>query len=498
MLPIEFFWRAVARYPERIAVRSGGWAMRFAELGAAVATLAARMQSIDPALQSRVGIGAANSPEHLVALLATLATGKVWVPLNPRNGDPELAAIVRATEPTILCLDEKMAARVPTGGSHVISLSGEDARVSGAANRPDLHALALDAAQAIKFTGGTTGNPKGVVQPARSWNANIVSQWHGFGFGGDDGFLFAAPMTHGASTYILPILGMGGSLVFPEEASVAAYVEAIRDHAITCLFAPPIVIDRLVDAFETRREDARSLRNLIYGGAAMRRDQIERTHELLGPVLATSYGQTEAPQIITCLSAGELGNIANIGSVGRPGLLTEVAILDAEGRSVGQGEVGEIAVRGDLIMSGYWRDPERTAETIVGGWLHTGDIGLLDDRGYLFLRDRSRDVVISGGFNVYPSDVEAVLGRHPAVADCAVFGIDDPKWGEAVHAAVIVAPGHVLDESAILAFVKNELGSVKTPKRLHRFESFPASAVGKVLKREIRDLILQDIERNSV
>ncbi|MGZ5829584.1 MAG: class I adenylate-forming enzyme family protein, partial [Xanthobacteraceae bacterium] len=180
----------------------------------------------------------------------------------------------------------------------------------------------------------------------------------------------------------------------------------------------------------------------------------------------------------------------NLTSAGRPSLFTDVGIMDADGNLLPPGEQGEIVARGDLVMTGYLNMPDKTAETIIDGWLHTGDLGVFDERGYLFLRDRLREVIISGGFNIYPSDVETVLSQHPAIAECAVVGIPDDHWGEAVHAAVEAKTNAKLDPDEIIAYVKKELGSVKAPKVVHVFASMPKSAVGKVLKTDIRDRIL--------
>ncbi len=232
-----------------------------------------------------------------------------------------------------------------------------------------------------------------------------------------------------------------------------------------------------------------ALRYLVYGGAPMRPEQIRDAQAVFGPVLCTSFGQTEAPQIITFLPPGEMHG-ERLASVGRPSLLTRVAIVDKAGNVLGAGEEGEIAVRGDLVMSGYLKAETETRKTLVDGWLRTGDAGVFDEHGFLFLRDRIRDVIITGGFNVYPGDVEVVLSAHPAVADCSVVGIPDAKWGEAVHAAVQLRPGMQVAADELIALVKRELGSVKTPKHIHVFQALPRSAVGKVLKPAVRESIL--------
>jgi acyl-CoA synthetase (AMP-forming)/AMP-acid ligase II len=496
MQPIEFFFRTAARTPNEVAVITPDRRVTFAELASQVMNLAAYLKAEDPRPQTRVCVGCRNSVEHLVAILAVIAAGKTWVALNPRNGDPELQRIVEYIEPSAVLVDEAMAARVKAPGVTTYMLDGPagDTVFRRAGNHEARFArtyLPLDATTAIKFTGGTSGIPKGVMQPYRGWNANIVSQRHAYNFTPKDRYLVNAPLTHGASTYILPILGSGGAFVFPEDTKPAALLHAIAEHEVTTFFSPPTMVTMLVEAARTENVRTPSLRNVIYGGAPMRPARIREAQEAFGPVLAGTYGQTEAPQIITHLSSAELMREENLASAGRPSLFTDVGIMDDAGNLLPQGEQGEIVVRGDLVMTGYFNMPDKTAETIIDGWLHTGDLGVFDERGHLFLRDRLREVIITGGFNVYPSDVETVLSQHPAIAECAIVGIPDDHWGEAVHAAVEAKPGMKLDPLEVIAFVKSELGSVKTPKVVHVFETMPKSAVGKVLKTGIKEAILK-------
>ncbi len=498
MQPIEFFFRAATRTPNAVAVITPDRRVTFAELASQVMNLAAYLKAEDPRPQTRVCVGCKNSVEHLIAILAVVAAGKTWVALNPRNGDPELQRIVEYIEPGAMLVDEAMAARVKAPGVTTYMLDGpaSDTVFRHAGNHAARFTrtyLPLDATTAIKFTGGTSGIPKGVMQPYRGWNANIVSQRHAYNFTPKDRYLVNAPLTHGASTYILPILGSGGAFVFPEDTKPAALLHAIAEHEVTTFFSPPTMVTMLVEAARTANVRTPSLRNVIYGGAPMRPARIREAQEAFGPVIAGTYGQTEAPQIITNLSSADLMLEENLASSGKPSLFTDVGIMDDAGNLLPAGEQGEIVVRGDLVMTGYFNMPDKTAETIVDGWLHTGDLGVFDGRGHLFLRDRLREVIITGGFNVYPSDVETVLSQHPAIAECAIVGIPDDHWGEAVHAAVEAKPGMTLDPNEVIAFVKGQLGSVKTPKVVHVFETMPKSAVGKVLKTGIKEAILKRV-----
>lgn len=490
MYPIDFLWRSARRHPDALAIVGGDVQLSYAELSLRVQRKGAALLERDPIAASKVALGAANSIEHLISLLALFAAGKIWVPLNPRSGTPELQRIVEFTRPGLVLGDTDMSARLLPTGINVLTLEslpdidGVDLPFGPGA----LTDTSLDAPQAIKFTGGTTGQPKGVIQTFRTWTTNIVSQLHELGLTATDRYLVAAPITHGTGTYMMPILAAGGALVFPDHPTPEKMLDAIEKHRVTLFFAPATLIMKLAEVQNAASRDLSSLRYVIYGGAPMRPEQIRRAQLVFGPIICSTYGQTEAPQIVTFLPPAELTE-ERIDSVGRASLMTKIAILDPQGRALPTGEVGEVAVRGDLVMGGYLDAEQETAETLVDGWLRTGDSGLIDDQGYLFLRDRLRDVIITGGFNVYPSDVETVLTSHPAVADCAVVGIPDEKWGEAVHAAVELKPGADVAGEVLMELIREQLGPIKTPKHIHFFDSLPRSAVAKVLKPAIQQAI---------
>ncbi|MCD0504208.1 class I adenylate-forming enzyme family protein [Bordetella petrii] len=499
MYPIDFFLRAAARFPDRVALDTPQGAWTYARLRDEAQALAAALQALDPAPQSRVAICAGNTARHVVALLAVLASGKIWVPLNYRSTAPEVARILDATEPGIVLTDGTGEALIPAGHPAHIHL---DAGAEGLALDSLLQAHAgqqpvrcepgTDATQAIKFTGGTTGLPKGVMQPYRAWNAVIVNQIHAWQLTGDDRYVVAAPVTHGTSTYLLPVLAQGGMHLFLEESSPAAITTAFRERGGTLAFMPPTLIYMLMAQPGVSRRDFPQLRNLIYGGAPMPVDKFERVREFFGPVVGATYGQTESPQIVTAITPAEFDDPANLGSVGSATWFSEFAIMDREGKPLPAGQPGEVVVRGDLVMTGYWRLPEKTADTIVDGWLHTGDVGVVDERGYLYIKDRLRDVIITGGFNVYPIDVENALAQHPAVYESSVFGIPDDKWGEAVQAAVQFHSGASATPQELMTFVRDKLGPVHAPKRIHIYDSLPRSSVGKVLKNVVRDSIIKE------
>jgi acyl-CoA synthetase (AMP-forming)/AMP-acid ligase II len=253
------------------------------------------------------------------------------------------------------------------------------------------------------------------------------------------------------------------------------------------------MIYRLLAHASVRNCDYSSLETLLYAAAPMSVEKLKEACDVFGPVLAQSFGQAEAPMVCTTFSVEEharclaAGNDARLASCGRAGLLSEVSIMDPDGALLPPGETGEIVVRGDLVMQGYYQNPVETAAAARGGWHRTGDIGRADNEGYFYITDRLRDMIISGGFNVFPGEIEQVIWSHPSVQDCAVIGVPDDVWGEAVTAVIELKPGRELVPAEVIDLCKRRLGSVKAPKQVHVVTALPRSAVGKVLKREIRD-----------
>jgi len=492
MYPIDFFYRAVRAHPERIAVEDGARRLSYAELHHEATALAAALQAIDPEPLSRVGICAFNHLDHLIAWLAVIAAEKTWVPLYPKNTAAELTNLVAFTEASIVIADAAGLELVRDVDARVLPMGEADDATGGlrrrhAGKRPARSYPDLGAAQAIKFTGGTTGAPKGVMQPFRAWNTNIVTQMHCYRLSAGERYLTAAPITHGTSTYIMPTLGVGGTVVLTDRPKPAETLRLLREKAITTVFVPPTVIYMMLDELDGRPAELPALRNLVYGAGPMRPAEVGRALEAFGPVVHSTYGQTEAPQIATHVGPAALARPETQASVGRETLLTKVEVMDRDGRVLPPGEAGEVVIRGDLVMAGYWRQPEKTAETLVDGWLHTGDLGVFDEQGYLFLKGRLKEVVITGGFNVYPADVEPALGAHPAVADVAIYGVPDDKWGEAVHAAVQLRPGASASAEELIAFARERVGSVKAPKAVVFHDALPRNAYGKLQRQALVD-----------
>jgi acyl-CoA synthetase (AMP-forming)/AMP-acid ligase II len=310
-------------------------------------------------------------------------------------------------------------------------------------------------------------------------------------FDGRPVYLALAPLTHAAGVLCFPVLALGGEIVIMRSPDVGGFLRLVEQHRVTHTFLPPTLIYMVLGHPDLESTDLSSLQCFWYGAAPMSAARLEEALARIGPVMAQLFGQTEAPMMISVMPPAEHfladGSIARerLSSAGRPSPLVTVAILDQDGHVLPTGETGEICVRSSLVMAGYYKNAEATAEASAHGWHHTGDIGYLDDDTYLFIVDRAKDMIITGGFNVYSIEVEQAVMEHPAVQDCAVIGLPDDKWGERVVAVLEVREGQHVSADELTAFVKERIGSVKTPKQIEIWPDLPRSKVGKVLKSDI-------------
>ncbi|MBX9617297.1 MAG: AMP-binding protein, partial [Caulobacteraceae bacterium] len=418
---------------------------------------------------------------HVVACLAILRAGAVWTPLNPRNGARLNGDFQVRAGLTLTLID---TASRDVAGASVNALPLEEWLVTLRRGSPSQIVDAPDAPVALKFTGGSTGVPKGVLQSQASATVALRSLSAFYGFTPGDVNLAAAPLTHGSSHYILPVLAAGGAHVLLAEPDRTAILTELTSR-ISVAFMPPTLITLLMNEATFGPGDFPRLRHLTYSAAPMSPDRIAQTIARFGPVLSTLYGQTEAPMTIAGLSPAEMADPTLAASVGFPFVDTPVRLLTEDGDVIEQGE-GEILVGGDLARTQYLDAPELTAAARHDGWLKTGDIGRIGDDGRLFLIGRSRDLIITGGYNVYPGEVEAALNRHPGVREACAFSEPDEVWGERLEAAVSVDPD--ADAAAIMAFVREQIGPVRTPKRLHLLDALPRNPVGKVVRDDVRAL----------
>ena len=436
----------------------------------------------------RVGLCALNSWMHVVAYLAVLRAGAVWTPLNPRNG-PSLNGAFQARAGLALTLIDAASAEAAGPSERPLDLQAWLENLTPGA--PPRIIDEPDAPWALKFTGGSTGIPKGVLQSQASGAAALRSMSAFYGFSADDVNLAVAPLTHGSSHYILPVLAAGGAHVLLAEPDRATILVELKSR-VSVAFMPPTLITLLMNEATFGPEEFPALRHLTYSAAPMSPDRIAQAVARFGPVISTLYGQTEAPMTIAGLSPQEMMDPVRAASVGRAFVDTPVRLLNAAGTVVKRG-AGEILVGGDLVRTDYLDAPDLTAASRHDGWLKTGDIGRIGEDGLLHLIGRSKDLIITGGYNVYPGEVEAALNQHPMVREACAFSEPDDVWGERLEAAI--AAGPEAEAAEITAFVRERIGPVRTPKRLHLLNALPRNPVGKVVRDDVRTLCRQTQSR---
>lgn len=516
MAIIDFFDRGWDMNGQAAAYIQGERTFTFDEVGELSCRVANTLLALGLPKETKGAVWSGNDVMAWACTLGLWRANMAWIPVNPRNAADDNAFILDAFDCEVLffqqAYSETIAALRPALPKvrHWICIDADLPDTPGLAawcgsqpaTKPAVVA-GLDDVFIIMPTGGTTGAPKGVMNTHRAAQTTFVHFMLTCTY--RDGTrpvnLAAAPMTHTAGLLSLPCTAQGGTVVVLAKPDPMLLVQAIGRHRVTEFFLPPTVIYALLEAPGIEQVDFSSVRYLLYGAAPMSVEKLKKAIALWGPVLTESYGQSEAMGSIATLradehiEAGQLASDERLASVGRPNPLVRVEIMDEQNRILPRGETGEICVRGDLIMKGYYKAPEKTAETIIDGWLHTGDIGHLDAEGYLHLTDRKKDMIITGGFNVYPATVEQVIWSHSAVQDCAVIGVPDAKWGEAVKAVVELNPGQSVTAEEIIALCKAQLGSVMAPKSVDFVPSLPRSPVGKVLKKDLRAAYWQGHEK---
>ncbi len=493
----------------------GGRSLSYGQVQQLSYRLANGLHAAGVGRDSKVGLLSANHLLTFVAVLGTVRSAGTWLPVNARNAAAENANILARGGCEFLFIHSQFAGQLPLLREAMPGLKGIVCIDGALPDVPDLEswAAAQDPAPsrsdatagdvvAIRGTGGTTGLPKGVMVTHRNYLAMFANWYAAMPVQDRPVHLVVAPLSHAAGAVTFAAMGYGGLNIILGSAEPAAICTAIEQYRVTQLFLPPTAIYKLLAWPGVRDHDYSSLRYFVYSAAPMSVDKLREALDVFGPVMVQCYGQAEAPFACTVMTAqdhrrvlADPGLAHRLASCGRASPFVRVGVMDPEGRLLPTGERGEIVVRGDLVMKGYYLDPEKTEQALRFGWLHTGDVGYQDDAGFFYIVDRIKDLIVSGGFNISPGEVEQVLWSHPAVGDCAVVGVPDVLWGEAVKAIVELKPGAHWDESAALEFCRSRLGGMKSPKTIDVWEQLPRSPVGKVLKREIRERFWQGQQR---
>ncbi|MEW5723220.1 MAG: AMP-binding protein [Thermodesulfobacteriota bacterium] len=504
----DIYDRCCQYYRDRTAIVFGDQRLTFGELERWGRRLAHALKDQGFKKGDRLAVLAPNCPEILFIDYATSRLGVGIVPLAAYLQSQDLLFMIEETEArallyhsamkgvvekvkkgvskleTIICLAPN--GQVPEGetGFHELMEAGSSEPFPSEATQDDLWC--------IIYTGGTTGAPKGVAHSHRTILATAVMELLDFGIGYHEVFLAATPLTHASRALAYPVYMRGGCCVIASGFSPAGFLDLIQKERVTCAFVVPTMIYALLDFPQLKDYDTSSLKNVIYGAAAIAPERLKEAVRTFGPVFTQLFGQVEAPMALTAfpknehLIEGDEKTLARLASCGRPTLAAQLRLVDENMRDVPLGEAGEIMVKSPNMMLGYWKRPAITAETITDGWLHTGDIGRQDEDGYLYIVDRKKDMIVSGGFNVFPKEIEDALHEHPAVAMAAVIGVPDEKWGEAVKALIKLKPDQPASAEEIIGFCKSRKGSLMTPKSVDFVDSIPLTPLGKPDKKAIR------------
>jgi fatty-acyl-CoA synthase len=454
----------------------------------------------------RVAVLMADRPELLDVYYGAVWAGLAIVPLNAKASASDHAYIIGDSGARVVVhdagkADRVEAARAETEIERVICVEKEGVLEGGEylpdlleqqSDGPGLPEVSPEDRYGIFYTGGTTGKPKGVEHSHAGFVSALVSEMLELGLGEAETFAHVAPLTHAGGMFVLPVWLRGGTNVILGGFDPEKFKETVKAEKVTATMVVPTMLYVLLDGLKNGNEGLESLSTVIYGASPIGKERLVQAIDVFGPIFSQLYGQTEAPNQISALHksdhalAVESGDDSVFSSCGRPVMIADVRLVDDDFKDVEPGEAGEIVVRGPHIMRGYWNRPEETEETLRDGWLCTGDVAKADERGFLYIVDRKKDMIITGGFNVYPKEVETTLFSHPAVKDVAVIGIPDEKWGETVKAVVVKDSDAEADEGELIAFVKERKGSVMAPKSVDFVDEIPLTAVGKHDKPALR------------
>jgi fatty-acyl-CoA synthase len=505
---------ALDRFEDEPCIHLGDHIASYGDVRRQTSQLVQALESRGVGRGTHLAVLSKNRPEVLTNLTAAMINGSVITPLHPMGSLDDHAYVVGAAEIECLVVDvdhfADRAAALKERFPDLIVLGfgpndvGDDYLALAATFEPrPLVAPDVEPEDlcSLAYTGGTTGLPKGVLLPQRVWSDLTFIQMAEWEFPDEVRMLVATPLSHAAMTLLGPVLLHGGTFHVMEAFSPDEFFDIVEQRRITTTLIVPVMLYALQGHERYRTADMSSMETIFYGASPMSPPKLAEAIELWGPIFFQFYGQSEAPMVIAHMKKREhdLSRPERLASCGRPAPWVHVALLGPDDEPVAPGESGEICARGPLVMTGYKDMGEQTAETLSGDWLHTGDVGRFDDDGFLYIVDRTKDMVITGGFNVFPREVEDVISAHEAVNTVMVVGVPDEKWGEAVKAVVVLAPGFGPSEeltAELQAMVKQAKGSQQSPKSIDYVDSVPLTAVGKPDKKAIRARYWSGVERS--
>ncbi|MBT3311771.1 MAG: AMP-binding protein [Desulfobacterales bacterium] len=482
--------------PESIAVIADGVRLTFSELDMRIGRLGSALRNAGLKTGARVALLAANELEYVEIQAACLRSGFTMVPLNIRLALPELAFIIDDSEPAIiiggrnqhervkeLALSNSVQKVIGLGETDDIESYGDF--ISRATPDPDADPLDPDIVCTILYTSGTTGRPKGAVIDRLGLTARVFVNSFELESSSNDIFVAFLPMFHISAYLVYASLFSGGTVVMPPEFTPESCVEILEREKATSMVLVPTMIRMLIDSPAVENFDPSNLRLIVYGGESIPPAVLKRAVDKFQCGFHQQYGMTETGGQSVLRCADHITDDYEIlGSAGKDAVTFEVRVVDDNDKDVQEGEPGEVVCRGPAVMTEYWRRPDATEETLKNGWMHTGDIGLRDKNGYLHIIDRRNDMILSGGENIYPREVEQILMGHPQVSEATVIGLPDPKWGEVVTCILV---GETPEEKELEEYLRKHIAGYKLPRKWFRLDELPRNAAGKVLKNILRE-----------
>jgi fatty-acyl-CoA synthase len=494
--------RALSADLERAVLSFGDISLSADECRQAISQYTQALADMGLAAGDKVAVLSANRPEVLFLTAACLINRYVLIPMHPLGSLEDHAFVLADAGATHFVFDaERFSKRgeqlAQKYGQSIVALSlgssaiGQDLSAASAAMRPKPLVAPTVAGEEVyrySYTGGTTGRPKAIAVTHSMARALLNTQMADWEWPPELRQLICAPLSHAGAAMFMPTLLRGGELVVLPQFDPVAVMSTIERRRITCVLLVPTMIYALLDDPRFRDFDLSSLQTVFYGASAMSPVRLQEAIKALGPIFFQFYGQAEAPMTISVLRRGEhiTSDYRRLASCGRPVDGVQVTLVNDDDTEVEPGELGEICVRGPLVMAGYHNRPDETQEVLRGGWLHTGDIAARDPDGFLRIVDRKKDLIISGGFNIYPKEIEDVLALHPSVATSAVIGVSDDRWGEAVKAVVVLRHNMTASTEDLVALVRDRKGPHHTPKTIEFVDDLPLTAVGKPDKKKLR------------
>jgi fatty-acyl-CoA synthase len=490
---------ALRRYPDQTALVVGDERFSYGEMAERISQVAQLFTSAGLKRGDGLAILSNNRVEVIFANWAAQSLGMRYTPLHPKGSEEDHLYVLQHARISALVVDDEAffergrALEARAQLAHVFSLSGGIGRdLVAEAGQFTPGELRSDARPEdvcnVYFTGGTTGRPKGAAHRHASVNTATLLSLAYWDWPKEVRFLIATPISHAAGGMLTPTLVKGGEFHILPGFDAKTFLETVQRERITATFMVPSMIYDLLDKTEPEKYDLSSLEMIIYGASPISPARLKEAIQRIGPKFCQLFGQTEAPNCVSYLSKADhdLSRPHLLESCGVPLAPNAVKLIKPDGTEAGPGEAGEICIRGPLVMDSYWDNPEETAKAFEGGWLHTGDVARQDEEGYLFIVDRVKDMVISGGFNIFTREVEDCLTQHPAVAAAAVIGVPHERWGEAVAAFVALKPGAVAEAGDLIDLVRQKKGSVQAPKSLEFIDQMPLTPIGKVDKKSLR------------